>query len=322
MSLLSRLKSRAGVPGAARTLRPKGLAPLRREEVEEAAQPLRRAPAPATAVRTILSRMEEEEVAQAIRREEDEEESMQPLRREEEEEEAQPLRRQPEEEEDSLQTIRREKEEEAMQPLRRDEEEEAAQPLRREPEEEEETLPLRRLEEEEEAMQTLRRQPEEEEESLQTLRREEEEEAAQPLRRLEEEAMQTLRRMTPPDAEGLDAETAVPPDDLSGEPDVPSASPMRREAAPQAAFDMGGDVGIDAAAPDFPEFDGDRQTATHGTDPGLRPGAETAIPPGPAKVVIDQVDVVIHEPGQPARAGQGTAQDFARFARSRYLGGL
>lgn len=131
--------------------------------------------------------------------------------------------------------------------------------------------------------------------------------------------MQTLRRLTPPDAQSLDTENSPRPDDLSGKPErieTEVASPLRREAAPAPAA-------APAAAQAPPGWD----AAPEGPDfAELAPPVPFAPAPQsqktPSQVVIEQVDVVIHEPAATAAARPSTAQDFARFARSRYLGGL
>lgn len=308
MSLISRLLTRAGAPSGVTSLRPKGLAPLRREPApaEEDAAPLRRA--------------EEEEAAQPLRRLE-EEEAAQPLRRMEEEPEAAPLRR-AEAEEEEAQPLRRMEEEDAAAPLRREEEEEA-RPLRRL--EEEEAAPLRRAEEEEPDAAPLRRAETEEAEDVQPLRRLEEEEDAAPLRRMEEEEAQTLRRLTPPDGHELTAENSPAPDELSGADDRFSseAAPLRREApiAPPAAQGEA-PAGADGFPAPFrpPQFFSEPAqaplTRPEAPQPQPQQGAERA------KVVIDQVDVVIHEPAQPAASARSAEAEFARFARRRHLGGL
>jgi hypothetical protein len=225
------------------------------------------------------------------------------------EDEMQPVRRQAEDEEEMLQTLRSmEEEEEAAQPLRRqqeaEEEEEALQTLRRQPQEEEEPLQtLRRMEEEEEAVQPLRRQAGEEEEMLQTLRRQWTE---------EEEALQTLRRqMPPPDATQLDPETTPVANEFAGEPDELTVRSLAREATPAAAAQ-----GLPPAPPPIP---------TTAYEPAaFQPAPQAApIPAAPAapKVVIEQVDVMIHEPAPAAPAPGGLGADFSRRLRARYLGG-
>ncbi len=166
------------------------LAPLSRQEEEEA--------------QTKLFRQEEEEAQTKLQRqpiEEEEQELQTKLHRQEEEEEMQAkLYRQTEEEEEQLQTR-----------IARQEEEEAAQAkLQRQPiEEEEEELQakLHRQEEEEEMQTKLFRQPlEEEEEELQPML------ARQPLEEEEEELQPSLARQEEEETQEDQSSTQVPPE--------------------------------------------------------------------------------------------------------------
>lgn len=195
---------------------------------------------------------------------------------------------------------------EEMQPVRilsREETEEEAQPARiARQEEEEEAQPTRvvRQEEEEEAAQPLRRQPDEEgEEAVMTVRR------------------ARLRRAERPDEPELDPKTALPDATPMDEPepsDLRATRAVRRSGAPLPA----------AAAPSpppGPPLAGE----TLGDAPAFAPPpAVFSAPPGAAQegrlgrpiVVIDQVDVLIHEPAAPSSA---RAPGASRTMRARYL---
>ena len=198
---------------------------------------------------------------------------------------------------------RQEEEEEARSLRRQEEEEEEAQPLRRQEEEEEEVQALQRQEEEEEA-QPLRRQVEEEEEEAQALRRQEEEEEAQTLRRLED------------DPSRLDPENSPPPDEVSGEPEPPTALAIRRRetgaaigeataSPPGDGHQLGGDPGFDAPSVGH----------VYLPEAGFAPSAQSFERPS---VTIEQLDVVIHEPA-PARTGPSPMQARSRAVRARLL---
>jgi hypothetical protein len=229
-------------------------------------------------------------------------------------------------------------EEELAQPLRRQqEEEEEIQPLRRQEEEEEEVQPLRRQEEEEEEIQPLRRQAEEKEE-IQPLRRQaEEEEEVQTLHRQEEEEEETspLRRVTPPEAEGLNAENSPQPDESASEPEPSAMMALRREATKSMPGMGSAAVGTDSftvtpPALAIPGLDapGMQDPASHDR-PTSEPIAQDSFFPAPSKaamaserprVIIDQIDVVIHEDA--ATAPASSTADLGRAVKAKYLGGL
>lgn len=138
---------------------------------------------------------------------------------------------------------------------------------------------------------------------MQALRRQEEEpEMAQPLHRLdEEENAQALHR-------ALSAEDEMPPEPralqaLRREPYAPPApgpagTAPSEPAPPLAAFE-----------PPLPAPDGQAI-------------ASTTRPERP-RVLIDQIDVVIHETTPPSgRGGDGLSGDLGRLMRGTYLRGL
>ena len=236
-----------------------------------------------------------------------------------EEELAQPLRRQQEEEEE-IQTLRRQEEgEEEVQTLHRQEEEEEIQPLRRRAEEEE--------------VQTSRRQ----EEEVQPLRRQEEEEEIQPLLRQEEEEASPLRRVTPPEAEGLSAENSPQPDESASEPEMSAMQALRREATPTMPGMGTAALGTDSftappPAPATPGLDapGIQHPASHDMRT-LEAIAQDNFIPAPhltasasnrPRVIIDQIDVVIHEDTAAAAAPASSTADLGRAVKAKYLGGL
>ncbi|WP_096785439.1 hypothetical protein [Rhodobacter sp. CZR27] len=230
-------------------------------------------------------------------------------------------------------------------------EEEEAQPLRRaapRAEEEEEEEPVRRTAEgeEEEPIQAQRDLPPDEEEALQPLRRaaappeedeeepvarslapDDEEEEARPLRPLlrrappgpEEDEEEPVARLAP-DADELEPRTSPKPAWLSAEPEPEPLLTLRREAAspvPAVAGPSGG-----------PAVDAD-MAALPPAEPLWSPAAPFQPPTpltGPAsvaerpRVVIEQIDVTIHEPSAPATGMDASA--LSRALRSRYLGGM
>lgn len=223
-------------------------------------------------------------------------------------------------------------------PLRRQEEnpEEEVAPLRRQEEKtEEEVAPLRRQEEAaEEEIAPLRRQEDEGEEEVAPLRRQETEEEteAQPQRviaRQEEVPLEETGQTSPPRTQAdlePDAEPASP--ELAGETEPSELQALRRDIA----------TGLNQ-----PVVPPRAQGETHSHQSGPRPEAEplnlrhsqvsqpandlsvfqgvsqTSWPESsPPRVVIDQLDVLIHEPvpsqGRSARHG-----DHDRALRARYL---
>ncbi|WP_196161592.1 hypothetical protein [Reinekea sp. G2M2-21] len=268
--------------------------------------------------------------------EEQQEQATQPLRRQEENTEEQP--------EMGAQAIHRmgaepateeQTEEENAQPLRRQAEEAAEQP------EEEEAAQAKRTnsatavrragneEESEETAQTLRRAEEAQEEQPEEaapLRREtleHNEEEAQPLRRAveaaqdptEEETAQPRRSVDP---NSLTAENSEQPEELSEEPTQPNLTALHREASP-------------SPTPSAP-LTHNSATDTHATDTfqhsdfadegpsgfGLPP--QSAFSQSTPTVQIDQIDVLIQEPGSTAGFGQPrNTNQSNRSIRTRYL---
>ncbi len=269
--------------------------------------------------------------------EEQQEQTTQPLRRQEETTEEQPemgaqaihrmgaesASEEQTEEEENAQPLRRQAEETAEQP----EEEEAAQAKRTNS-----ATAVRRAgneEESEETAQTLRRAEEAQEEQPEEaapLRREtleHNEEEAQPLRRAaeaaqdptEEETAQPRRSVDP---NSLTAENSEQPEELSEEPTQPNLTALHREASP-------------SSIPSAP-LTHSNATDTHATDMfqhsdfadegpsgfGLPP--QSAFSQSTPTVQIDQIDVLIQEPGSTAGFGQqrNTSQSN-RSIRTRYL---
>lgn len=296
MSLFSRVAARAGIADAepAPLATPKGLAgmglfraaaePEAHEKEEEEVAPLRR-----------ISQLPDEEPVRPLRRaaarpeEKEEGEEMAPLRRaargEEDEDEVRPA------------PVRRAATEEADEPITA---------LRR-------TLP----DEDEPALQPMRRAVNEEEEGkageVAALRR-----TGEPME--EEEIAAPLRRAFPPDAETLDAETSPRPPTSGAEEELPGLRMLRREAATLNAGPATGDTsgpagpGVSSAGPE--------------PAPAFVPIVETGPPrPAPAglasaerpRVVIEHIDVQVHEPAAQAR---GWTPDLGRALRARYLGGF
>lgn len=303
MSLFARILSRAAVPGqpALPLARPKGrLGGLSRlaepEPDEEDLSPLYRA---------AMADKEEEEI--------------QTLRRAAAEEEEEPAQRAPadEEEEDPARAARR-----LPRPASAEEEdEEPAQAIRRAdpPEEEEPARTLRRA---------VSPAEEEDEPVARSLPpREEDEDKALPLRPLlrrappkpgepEEEPLARLA----PDADQLDPRTGPRPAWLSAEPEPDPLLTLRRaEAAGPTATGTGwpaaaGEIAA-AAPPVWPGEDGPM------IGPAIGPGPMAAERAERPRVVIDRIDVTIHEPAG-GSGGTDLASGLARAMRSRYLGGM
>lgn len=220
----------------------------------------------------------------------------------------------------------------------RDEEEPAAQRQS----DNNEVAPLRRQEEEQEELATLRRQADEEgdEETVQTVRRQEEgdEEVAQPVRRQgeEEEAMpmreiarqeevpleETSRPAPPPGQADLEPDAGPVSQELAVEQEPSELQALRREVSP----------GADLSPPASPlgaQSSGslaDAPTPFQPREPDFAPGLgtfEMALSNSPMKethptVVIDQLDVLIHEQVAPAER-TAPRQDRNRAMRARYL---
>jgi len=291
MSLFSKVINRAETPGVERppSAHPKGMAARLHRSAED----------------------EDKDMAAPLRRMDDEDPNMQeapaaPLRREEEakSDEARPLSRA--EEEESAQPLRRADEEEQAQAIRRNEdagnENEDAQALRRSADKEEASTaqPLLRAEQDED-VQTLRRAQGSEEEEAQALRRSEtnREEEAAPLRRhddpqAEEESAQALRRM--------------------------EESPQEEGPAPQTPPGASADARSWPSRPNNP-----LDLLAPPSEAGTQSRASASPESQPPKVMIDQIDVVIHEDAAPASAatsGSSGQADLGRMLNTRYLRGL
>lgn len=297
MSFLARLAARARFTGAGTSVvMPKGLV---------ARQPL-----------PLLRQPEEEEP---------QEEAVAPMR-------AAPLRRQeqPEEQEEEMQRAPAEEEpqeEEAQRSLRRN-----TRPVRREEAEEqqedEELAPLRRAENEEEPEEEvapLRRQgkPEEEEDELQ---------ASRVIRRAEEVPLEDGEKpLRQPFQSDLDPANASAHPDLANEEEPPAMQALRRDAvatppaAPIADTAAPHDTAhqdhatddrspLPATLPDFftrnGGFDAFDTADTHASQPPN--GNERP------EVIIEQLDVLIHEPAAPPQPAAARA-DHSRALRARYL---
>ena len=298
MSYLARLSARvAGLGTSARAVMPKGLNPLQR---------------PAIVSRSTADTDGGEELRPPEKGGE-EEDQLAAVRRQDAEEEEAPLaslRWQTEEERESIQALRRQEEdEESLQTLRRQEEDE------------------------EESRQALRRQEEEEKESLQTLRRqesqEEEEEVVEPMRpitRQEEVPLEdTGQTVPPPTQESLEPDAGPVSQELAGEEEpsdlqalhrdfpsmsVPSQSPA--QAVPKTPLE---DRPIPETVNSGSSF---LSHQLHGMETPhtarLSHGAEFRRP----QVIIDQVDVLIHEPASSADRG-ASQRSRDRAMRARYL---
>ena len=277
---------------------------------------------------------EAEETALPLRRQETGEEELRTLRRAQEEE-VEPLRRVVEDQEETAAPLRRQEDrEERAQALRRREEEEEVQPVRRQPEgpDEEELRSLRRQEEDEEA-QPLRRQAEGEAEEARPLRRQEDEQAdqeeqAQPLRRqgeAEEIEPARISRAGRPSEPELDPDEAREPEPPLDVPEPSDLRALRRDIAggpahaPRPRPDSGTPAGSDPV-------DGATDATGHAAEPFAPPSFPAPAPPSTQSgggdrferphVVIDQVDVLVHEPATPATARPPAT---GRRIRARYL---
>ena len=337
MSFLARISYRAArLPSAVPRVMPKGLAarqavPIARaEDAAEEEQTL--SPARPAGLR-LAQRQEAEEQEEEVSRQETEEEPEAQRQPEEEgEEEVAPLRRQEGEEEETVATLRRQKEgEEEVAPLRRqEEEEETVATLRRQ---EEEELEAQRQPEEngEEEVAPLRRK-EEEEETVATLRRQEEEEEVQPMRaiaRQEEVPLEETGQTSSPRSQielEPKAEPASP--DLPAEQDPVDLQALHRVITPgpglppAAPATPGEPVGNHGAA--WPSGEPPRSPVLPATSRPESPAPAHFVPagfapdPGPPNVVIDQLDVLIHEPA-PAPGRHAPRADRGRAFRARYL---
>lgn len=222
------------------------------------------------------------------------------------------IQRQPEDEEEPMQALRRQpigNEEEPMQALHRqptDEEDEPVQAKRIHRQEaapeEEEAAP-----EEEEPAQLMRRQPAEEEEPMRTLRRQPAEEVAEPVR------TRQIHRELQPDEPELNPRSSPPPEITPDEPGPPSLRAAYAEA-PAAA-------GQAPTIPPYPTSNTPPLAPPRFDVPDAPPSAPTATPDSEFRrphIVIDQLDVLIHEPAPPARPTSASS-DRSRALRARYL---
>jgi len=244
------------------------------------------------------------------------------------EEKAAPLRRK---------AARPEEEEPVAAPLRRQESEEGeeeAAPLRRQaPEEgEEDVAPLRRQAEEEEAesdVAPLRRQAKEEEaEGDAAPMRRQEEDGEEPevspkrviARQEEVPVEETGQTEMPRPQAGLTPGAEPPLEEFAAEPEPPAMHALRRAALPAsepaAPAPRAGSVAPPAAEPaPTPLQFRDRLGEPSIPQAGLfGTGHETKSP----DVVIEQVDILIHEPSPPQARNTGR-QDQGRAMRARYL---
>lgn len=301
MSFLTRLSARAArFPSTVPVVMPKGL--VARQPV-----PVARAEEPAEEQETLSP-------ARPAARRQETDEPQEEASRQETEEEPEAQRQAQEEGEEEVAPLRRQEEEGA--------EEEPVAPLRRqEKEEEEEVAPLRRQEQEEE-----------EEEALAPLRRQEEEEEAQPMRAIARQEEVPLEET---------GETSSPRSQFELEPKAEPASPELVEAeeplnAQALHRDMAPGYSLPQPAPAAPGVAAGNPPANHpsGRSQSSALPTDLFIPESPAltgfhtpgtgpelsrpDVVIDQLDVVIHEPA-PAPGSQASRIDRGRAFRARYL---
>lgn len=302
------------------------------DEEQTEAQPLRR------------SDSEQDEASPLRRREQTEDESLSMARidgpRDDSEGQARPRRRQGQEREPAeiaeltrSTTRRAEAVDDEAHALRRsdDEQEAAAQALHRQQQEDAETAQsaraLRRADTEpgeDEPARSLRRSEVREEESSipktsrmpqgQAEMAEEQSETPQP-----ETPLGALRRA--PDAdEGLDPESASPLDDLAAEPEPPTAMAIRRDLPGSASATV--EAPAAAATGGMPLADSGEPGLDLGY--GLEPTPPAAALDmasadlGRPSVLIDQLDVLIHEPAHPGSA-LPRQQQRSRGVRARLL---
>jgi hypothetical protein len=225
-----------------------------------------------------------------------------------------------------------------LAPLRHQtEEEEAVQTVRRQEEEEEEALQAVRRqaeEEEEEALQTVRRQAEEEEEPIQALQRQEPEpeEMVRPMRpiaRQEEVPLEETRQTVPPETQAnLEPDAGLASQELAGEEEPSEMQALRRNLSPGLAPPPQSALTAHAMAdpptssqPLAESFISHPSQVLTGLD-GIAAADATPQPIGSEdrrpQVIIDQVDVLIHESSPPAdrRLSRRTRD---RAMRARYL---
>jgi len=249
----------------------------------------------------------------------------------EEEEQAQPLRRA------AARTIRR-----AEEPQTEEEEtQRTSAPTAGEEDEQEQPAMARR------ASNSLRRaEKPEEEEPAQPLRRaaaparepdeEEPAQAARLIRRAEEVPLEEGEKpLRQPFQQDLSPGASPLPPDMANEEEPPAMQALRRDIAPFApppragtptAADPGfAGSGVESADPFPAKFSGEEVYIpgppagfeTHFTGALGGSGAGASAPQRP-QVIIDQVDVLIHEPAAPAVSAR-PAFDAGRAMRARYL---
>ena len=232
-----------------------------------------------------------------------------------------PLRRQEEEEEETLATVRaRRSDRLRRQPENGDTESEETVAAERDPstvadepaETDETAAPLRRQaadgrEPDEEVAQTLRRESAEEEEGLQTIRRQEE----VPLEEQPDAAPPPGQAELEPGAEPLTEEYAneeAPATMQALRRAVSEPVSQGRPPVPEPPRAISNADSVSAGLPDFAVGQGPTQLSV--TEPRQNDAG--------TPVVIEQVDVVIHEPAAPAQR-TATAKSRDRAIRARYL---
>jgi len=297
VSFLARISTRVAGPGApARAVMPKGLgrpqstAAVRRRAVDAEEEAGLRPP----------EDIGEEQLPRIGNRESEEENQLDAVRRQEEEEEA------------PAQTLRRAGVQEEEGPIQ--------------------TL-LRQTEEEEEPIQSLLRQEEEEEAPVQTLRRRETEEeeasAVRPVRfisRAEEVPLEdTGQIVPPPNQENLEPDASPVSQELAGEEEpsdlqallreLPSNSALPRPpAAPAPNARLENRPIPETVTPDSSFLSQQLNGMETPSAPPRPHGDEDRRP----QVIIDQVDVLIHEPASSADRG-ASQRSHERAMRARYL---
>ena len=234
------------------------------------------------------------------------------------------VRRQETQEEPEAQRQSSEEEEEHVAPLRRQETEEKEElaPLRRqETEEEEEQVARLRRQEDEEEVAPLRRQGEEEEEAIQTMRT---------IARQEEVPLEDSGQITPPPTQTqLEPGSQPVSQEFSNDEEPSTLQALHRDISPVlpqssqppqgAITNVAGPENSDLSnpsremsaslpVPDFP----DRPTFIN------VPSQTTGLNDSPPNVIIDQLDVLIHEPALPADHYR-PHPNRDRSLRARYL---
>lgn len=253
----------------------------------------------------------------------------QPQLKNEGEEQVAPLRRQETSEDDQLAFVRRQEtaeEDETMAPMRRqaEEEEGAVQPLRRQAEEEADPIQAMRIqaqEEEEEVVQPLRRQVKEgEEEPIQAMRA---------ITRQEEVPLEdTGQPVPPPTQESLEPGAVPVSQEFAGEEEPSALQALHRNflpvsaQSPRQATEQHGAPEHPSANRPLPETFTPYPSFAPDWSDGM--GTSNAPPPNLGSddqrpnVVIDQVDVLIHETASPVdRSVSRRSRD--RAMRARYL---